>query len=115
MSAVRIFHLAERDRWERARTAGDPYVPAEFEAEGFIHCSPAHQLVATANLHYPGRRDLMLLVLDAATLGDTLVWEPGTGDRAELFPHIYGPIELAAVVESRPVQPGADGAFAGLP
>ncbi len=114
MTGHRVFHLAAATRWAEAQRAGEPYAPDDFAAEGFVHCSAAEQVVATANLYYRGRQDLVLLEIDVAALGDALVWEPGTGERAELFPHVYTPIDPRAVVSSRAIEPDADGRFTDL-
>ncbi len=115
MSADRVFHLTTHTRWSRAERTGSGYVPDDFGRDGFVHCSAAHQVVDTANLYYRGRRDLVLLEIDAGALGDALVWEAGTGGRAELFPHVYAPIDPGAVVSVRRVEPDAGGRFADLP
>lgn len=115
MSGERVFHLAVDSRWADAARRGEGYVSDDYATDGFVHCSTADQVMATANLYYAGRRDLVLLEIDADALGEALVWEPGAGERAELFPHVYAPIDRRAVVAARAVEPGADGRFAGLP
>ncbi len=115
MTGSRIFHLAADTQWERAQRTGEGYAPADFATEGFVHCSTAGQVAATANRYYRGRRDLVLLEIDAGALGPALVWEPGRGGCRDLFPHVYSPIGLDAVVSARAVVPGADGRFADLP
>ena len=66
--------------------------------DGFIHFSTAAQAVETAAKHFAGQRDLLLLYVDTATLGDKLKWEPSRG--GALFPHLYGDLPLAAVTRS---------------
>lgn len=105
---TRLVHLAERDRW-RAR-AGGPYLPVEFEIDGFVHLSALHQVLTPANRFYRGRRDLTAVVLDARVLGDAVVWEAGTGIQ-ERFPHLYGAVPADAVVAELDMTPGADGGF----
>jgi glutathione S-transferase len=111
----RIYHIATRADWERATAAGEyttSSVGTTLAEEGFIHASQASQVALTANKFYrdlPG--DLVLLVIDPGLLRPELRYEPVPG--AELpFPHIYGPLNLDAVVEARPFAPGPDGAFA---
>jgi uncharacterized protein (DUF952 family) len=64
----------------------------------------------------PGRRrdDLVLAAVDADALGPALRWEPSRG--GALFPHLYGPLPLDAVVWTRPLPLGAEGRhrFGGL-
>jgi uncharacterized protein (DUF952 family) len=112
-----IYHLAPADRW-RAWPAGTPYVPAEYDADGFVHCTAGDDLMLqVANRfyrHVPG--EWLLLVIDPARLTVPLRWERPApdDDLAPLFPHIYGPIHPEAVVEVRPVQRSADGTFTAL-
>ena len=63
--------------------------------DGFIHFSTAAQAAETAAKHFAGQRDLVLLTVDAALLGDRLKWEPSRG--GALFPHLYGELALTAV------------------
>jgi uncharacterized protein (DUF952 family) len=65
-------------------------------AEGFIHFSTAAQVRETAAKHFAGQRDLLLLAVEADRLGDALKWEPSRD--GDLFPHLYGPLQLAEVV-----------------
>lgn len=94
-----LFHLATADDWD-ARTA-DHYRPAGLADEGFVHCSDRHQLPGVIERYYQGRDDLVLLTIDPAGLTSDVVWEDTTG-RGERFPHVYGPIPLAAVVAVEP-------------
>ncbi len=111
-----IYHLAPAERWH-AWPTGEPYLPAEYNADGFVHCTAGDALMLqVANRFYrstPG--DWVLLVIDPARLTALLRWErPAPSDHlALLFPHVYGPIDAAVVVEVRSVQRGADGTFVG--
>ena len=64
-----IYHIVKRTDWERAKAAGE-YRAASLDSEGFIHASYADQLIGSANKHYRGVSDLILLVIDpvSATL-----------------------------------------------
>jgi uncharacterized protein (DUF952 family) len=109
-----IYHLAPAGRW-RGGPGDQPYLPAEYDADGFIHCTAGDNLMlAVANRFYraaPG--DFVLLVIDPARLTTPLKWEDSGDDLAPLFPHIYGPIDRAAVLEVRAVRRAADGEFVG--
>ena len=109
-----IYHLAPAERWNNW-PAGTPYLPAEYDADGFIHCTAGDALMLrVANNFYrsaPG--DFVLLAIDPEQLTSPLKWEQSTDGLDSLFPHIYGPIDRAAVVEVRPVRRGADGEFLG--
>ncbi|HEY0223277.1 MAG TPA: DUF952 domain-containing protein [Pseudolabrys sp.] len=75
--------------------------------DGFIHFSTAAQAVDTAAKHFAGQSDLMLLRVDAGQLGDKLKWEVSRG--GGLFPHLYGALDVAAVMRADLLPLGADG------
>ena len=114
----RIYHIATRSDWEQARAAGQ-YTRSSagktLAEEGFIHASQASQLTRTANKFYrdvPG--ELLVLVIDTGRLRSEVRYEPVPG--AELpFPHIYGPLNVDAVIEARPFAAGPGGTFAFTP
>lgn len=98
-----IVHLTERPLWEAARETGTYTWSTRgktLEQEGFIHCSTRAQLPGTAALVYgtDTPADLVVLVIDPALLDVPLKYEaPAPG--VEEFPHIYGPLPVAAVVD----------------
>jgi uncharacterized protein (DUF952 family) len=69
------------------------------QRDGFIHFSTAEQLEGTIARHFAGERELVVLEVDAAALGDKLKWEPSRG--GALFPHLYGELPLSAVLNRR--------------
>jgi uncharacterized protein (DUF952 family) len=97
---VALFHIAEHDRWAAAT---DVYVPEAYERDGFVHLSSHDQVERTARTWYAGRDDVVLLVIDPDALGDAVRWEPGSLGESKLFPHCYGPLPVASVVEIRPL------------
>jgi uncharacterized protein (DUF952 family) len=110
-----IYHIAIRADWERALADGEytrSSVDKTLAEEGFIHASQASQVAGTANRFYrdvPG--DLVLLVIDPGLLRAELRYEDVPG--AELpFPHVYGPLNVDAVIAARTFAPGPDGTFA---
>jgi uncharacterized protein (DUF952 family) len=110
-----IYHLAPAERW-RAWPGEQAYLPAEYPADGFVHCTAGEALMLqVANRFYrstPG--DFVLLSIDPARLSAPLKWEHSPGDDlAPEFPHIYGPIERGAIVEVRQVRRATDGEFTG--
>lgn len=114
-----LLHITTAAPWRVALAAGSHVVPS-LRSEGFIHLSSPEQVHLPANRLYAGRDDLLLLVIDPARLVAEVRWEPGVpGDPdAMRFPHLYGPLPVAAVTSVVPWRPGADGAFApptGLP
>jgi uncharacterized protein (DUF952 family) len=102
----RIFHIAKVADWETAQAAGEYRVSTlgrSLEQEGFLHASRAGQWQAVYDAFYAGVDEpLVLLEIDSGLLGVPVVEEapPGTD---ELFPHIYGPLPVAAVVAVSPL------------
>jgi uncharacterized protein (DUF952 family) len=105
-----IYHLATPAAWNN--TAHD-YRADSLDSEGFIHCSFADQVARSANRFYAGADALLVLHIDPQRLTSPLKVEAaGSG---ELFPHVYGPINRAAVVRAEALRRGADGAWAFTP
>ncbi|UFP95332.1 DUF952 domain-containing protein [Gloeobacter morelensis] len=91
-----IFHITSRSGWEAARKAGI-YRHRSLHSEGFIHCCRAEQLAGVRERYFGGQADLVVLTIDPARL-TTTVREEDTHGRGETFPHLYGPLNLNAVV-----------------
>ncbi|MCI0752454.1 DUF952 domain-containing protein [Teichococcus vastitatis] len=105
-----IYTMVRDEDWQEARAAGAYRGSAEDARDGFLHFSTATQLRTSAAKHRAGQPDLWLVAADAAALGVTLRWEPaGGGSRPGLFPHLYGPLPLAAVKWAMPLPLQADG------
>jgi uncharacterized protein (DUF952 family) len=109
-----IFHITTRKAWEDARTKGE-YTVESLASEGFIHCSTLAQVLPVADKFYKGQSGLVLLVIEPALLSSTLKWEPPSGGTpppgvpaGDPFPHIYGPINLDAVVKPLDFEPNPD-------
>jgi uncharacterized protein (DUF952 family) len=105
-----ILHITARADWIAAQALGK-YAADSLAGQGFIHCSKAEQVLRVANVFYAGQPGLVLLVVDPRRLTSELRWEPGTDLATELFPHVYGPINLDAVVQVLDFEPAADGKF----
>jgi uncharacterized protein (DUF952 family) len=100
-----IYHLVSRAAWEQ-RPAG-PYRADSLAGEGFIHCSYQDQVGWVANSFYRDEADLLVLCIDTERLSSPVRDEdPGIGRK---FPHVYGPIDPAAVVEARTLRRDAAG------
>jgi uncharacterized protein (DUF952 family) len=117
---VTIFHITERDAWTRALADGAYRAPS-LDGEGFIHASAAGQVAATADRFYRGRAGLVLLCIDEARVAAPVRWEApapppgapaGDDEPTARFPHVYGPIPIAAVVRVVDLPPRGDGTFA---
>lgn len=105
-----ILHIARREEWEQAQTEGTYRTPS-LETQGFIHFSQPEQVVQTANTFYAGCAGLVLLCVDPARLRSGLRYEAGNESTGEVFPHLYGPLNVDAVVKVIEFSPGADGTF----
>lgn len=92
-----IYHIVLPETWESVKD--DPTYSAEsLETEGFIHCSYENQLDGVIGRYYADASDLVILEIDPARLESKLISEPSTG--GEDYPHIYGPINLDAVISA---------------
>jgi uncharacterized protein (DUF952 family)/GNAT superfamily N-acetyltransferase len=114
--AATLLHLTSPAEWRTALRAGVVAPPSLAEV-GFVHLSTAEQVALPANRLFAGRRDLLLLAVDAATVGCEIRFEPGThGDPAAMrFPHAYGPVPTGSVVAVSAYRPGTDGTFSAPP
>ena len=104
-----IFHITTCDAWADAQATG-AYTADSLRSEGFIHCSQAEQVAWVANTRFKGRTDLVLLHVDEAAVGAEVRRENLEGG-AMLFPHVYGPLPVAAVIDVTPMVPASDGSF----
>ena len=98
-----IFHITTAEAWAQARATGS-YTADSLATEGFIHCSEADQYAWVANQRFRGRQDLVLLHVDEPRLAAPVRRENLEGGE-RLFPHIYGALNLDAVVDVVPFRP----------
>lgn len=104
-----LYHITTESQAAEARQTG-VYVPREYDADGFVHCSYAHQVAGVANRFYANRSGLVLLKILPSALNVRVIDENLEGG-TELFPHVYGPIPWGAVTEVIPFCTGFDGKF----
>lgn len=102
-----IYHVCTRAEWRAAEARGVYEGSSQDAADGFIHFSTADQVEASAAKHRAGQGGLVLLTVDAGALGDALRWEPARG--GALFPHLYGVLNLDAVLGVDDLPLGPDG------
>jgi len=112
-----IYHLTSPQAWREAQQRGE-YRVESLETEGFIHCSTETQVLPVAETYYKGFPDMVLLKIDPARLSSELRWEPPTGGapppgvpEGELFPHVYGPLNLDAVMKVYDLEANSDGSY----
>ena len=103
-----IFKICPAPLWAQAEADGVFQGAPVDHADGYIHFSTAAQARETAARHFKGADDLKLVAVATAPLGAALHWEPSRG--GALFPHLYGPLPLAAVLWVKDLPLGRDGA-----
>jgi uncharacterized protein (DUF952 family) len=92
----RIYKICPASAWREAERQGVYRGSADDVRDGFIHFSTASQVAGTAKKHFFGQAALFLIEVDADALGPVLRWEHSRDD--ELFPHLYGELDLGAVL-----------------
>lgn len=100
-----IYHITTPIEWTLAEQGGHYSAPS-LDGEGFIHCSTLEQVIPVANAFYKNESTIILLCIDESKLKSELKWEPPvhlqghdapTNSDEQLFPHVYGIINLDAV------------------
>ena len=102
-----IYKICPASAWREAERRGAFGGSADDRRDGFIHFSTASQVAETAKKHFFGCTGLFLIAVDADALGDSLRWEPSRND--ELFPHLYGELDLGAVTGVLEMRTRSDG------
>jgi uncharacterized protein (DUF952 family) len=108
-----IYHIAAGTDWAQAQRDGQYTMSTRglsLAEQGYIHASTAGQVAPVANAFYRGVPDLLLLVIDPERVGPEIRYEAVPG-QDQPYPHIYGPLNIDAVVAARPFRPGPDGEF----
>lgn len=104
-----FYHITEERNWIEALPVGE-YSPPTFQVDGFIHCSTTEQVLKVAKRFFAGRNDLVLLSINSDLVAPEIVYENLEGGM-EQFPHIYGCLNLEAVIKVSTFFPDADGEF----
>lgn len=102
-----IYKVCPASAWREAERQGVFRGSADDRRDGFIHFSTASQVAGTVTKHFAGQTGLFLVAIDADALGDALRWEPSRG--GELFPHLYGELDLGAVTQILDLRTRSDG------
>lgn len=103
----KIYKICPASAWREAERHGVYRGSPDDLRDGFIHFSAASQVPGTARKHFAGQSELLLVEVEAEALGSALRWEPSRND--ELFPHLYGDLDLAAVTAVQQMPLRADG------
>ena len=98
-----IYHITHQVDWSSALDAGE-YNANSLASQGFIHCSTREQVLPVAQRYYAGQAGLVLLCIEEEKLTAPVRYENLEGGK-ELFPHIYGPLNLEAVVQALAFSP----------
>lgn len=112
--ADELLHLAQPDDWSAARAAGEYRISTRgrtLDDVGFIHCATRDQFVGVANRFYADVTQLVILHVDPERLAAEVRREPAVEGASELFPHVYGPIPVDAVVATTWWDRGDDGVW----
>lgn len=96
-----IYKICPAADWRSAEVEGVFRGSKVDREDAFIHFSTGAQVRETASKHFSGIDDLLLIAIDAERLGPALRWEPARS--GDLFPHLYGPLPLTAVLWTRPL------------
>ena len=96
-----IYKIIDADLWQTAQSQNDFKGAGIDLKDGYIHLSTADQVQQTARLHFAGQENLMIFALDSETTAHKLKWEASRG--GQLFPHIYGVIEIGEVIWAKPL------------
>lgn len=104
-----IYLLLNPTDFDRAMAAG-VWDPESRKVDGFIHASPVDQLTRVANKHYAKTDEVRVVILTADRVKAEIRWEPASD--GQLYPHVYGPINMDAAARSVVAKKGADGLYA---
>ena len=102
-----IYKICPAAAWREAERQGVYRGSAVDARDGFIHFSRSSQVAETARKHFAGQAGLLLIAVDADALGAALRWERSRND--ELFPHLYGELDLGAVTAILDLRARSDG------
>jgi uncharacterized protein (DUF952 family) len=102
-----VYKICHEADWREALRNGCYLGSSDDRRDGFVHLSTADQLAGTAARHFMNRPGLVVVALDASMVGPGLKWEVSRG--GALFPHHYGPIDIAAAVWVEPIPLSPDG------
>lgn len=102
-----IYKISPASAWREAERQGVYKGSADDLRDGYIHFSTAAQVAETARKHYFGQTGLFLIAVDADALGDALRWDRSRND--ELFPHLYGELDIGAVTAILDMRARSDG------
>ena len=95
-----IYHICAASDWENNVHAGY-YEHPSLELEGFIHCSTERQVPIVLSKYFSGENNLIKIHIDVSLLDHEMLYEEASD--GDFYPHIYGQINLSAVVKTEPI------------
>jgi uncharacterized protein (DUF952 family) len=106
---MRLAYHGTPKKYYEALDLSKPYVPEAFEREGFIHTTEGREAVPIVlTMHYKSSREpWVVLYIDQDRVTSPIRYD----DPAEVFPHIYGPLNRDAIVAVSDIGRAADGTF----
>ncbi|MDQ0255162.1 uncharacterized protein (DUF952 family) [Evansella vedderi] len=104
-----IYHLLRKGEWEKA-IKEDMYWPASLDKDGFIHCSTKQQIIKNGNNWFQEESEIILLEICSNDL-ESLVVNEDLNETGQMFPHIYGHLNLDAVKNVRELKKNDNGEF----
>lgn len=102
-----VYKICPDTEWRQAQASGNHEGSPDDRRDDYIHLSTMQQLEGTLARHFAGQEGLVLIGFVAKQLGTDLRWEPSRG--GELFPHLHGPLPVAAAIGVWPLSRGPDG------
>lgn len=124
-----IYHLVQKTLWNEALNTKSTYYPPTYEQDGFTHATANPDFLLTIGNHFyrevPGDWLSLRMSVDSLAATEVQTIFEGTapvgdtqpdfdGADSELFPHILGGIDPAAVLQAHEVSRSADGRFLGV-
>jgi uncharacterized protein (DUF952 family) len=102
-----ILHIAKAGDWKEALVKGE-YETGSLKSDEFIHCSLPEQIIDIANSNFRNEKGLVLLCIDSSKVKAEIKLECGG---LQDYPHIYGKLNLDAVIKTFPFEPDCNGNF----
>jgi uncharacterized protein (DUF952 family) len=104
-------HLVPEAAWE-ARDRSQGWLPAAYANDGFVHCTDGDAaMIEVANRFYAADpRPFLVLTVDLDRTGSPWRFD----DLGQPYPHVYGPIDLGAVLETRRIIRDPGGRFVAI-
>ncbi|ALF56211.1 hypothetical protein ACX27_01630 [Nostoc piscinale CENA21] len=103
-----LLHITQRLQWQQAQ-AQNIYVAESLSKEGFIHCSKIAQIIPVANRFFYNQQELVILLIDSQKVKAEIRYE--AAETGEIFPHIYGSLNIDAVAQVIDFASGVNGYF----